>query len=96
MQGVGHHIHPVHRTRPHRRHQDCGRAIHVMDPFGHEASGVLMFGQMELDACPFERIHKGQHLATGHAKRVAAACIIKALRQYICRTYRGSCHRHIL
>ncbi len=43
----------------------------MMHALGHEAAGILVADEHELDAGAAERVHEGQHFATRHSEGVA-------------------------
>ncbi len=74
---IGHRVHTVKRTGPDSGNQNGGRAGPVVDTFGHEGRGVLVFCENEPDACGFQRIHERQDFTTRHAKGVPAPRLIQ-------------------
>ena len=83
LMSIGHHIDPVQRTGAKCRHQNSGGAIAMMHAFAHKPGAVFVFGEVKTDSGTGERVHKGQNFTAGHAKGVAAACVIKTAGQNI-------------
>ncbi len=52
-------------------HEEAGGAGRMMHALGHEAAGILVADEHELDAGAAERVHEGQHFATRHSEGVA-------------------------
>ena len=81
--GVGGDVQRVGDTRADGGDQDAGRAGHVVDALGHEAGRVLVLGQDEADAGPFQRVDEGQDLTAGNAEGPAAAGVVQASRESV-------------
>ena len=83
LQRVGHGVYPVQRAGADGPHQDRWRVVAVVHAFGDEASGVFVLGKDETDACLFQGVDEGEHLAPRHAKSSAAACGIEPAGQCV-------------
>ena len=60
-----------------------------MDAFAHEAGAILVLGEHDPDAGPFERVHDRQHFAARYAECVAAAGRGQAPGDQVCGTSHG-------
>ena len=95
LPGVLDGIDGIQRAGPEGCDQNPRRAGPVPVPFGHEAAGILVLDQDEVDPGPFERIDQCQHLAPRHAEGLAAARFAQPPGKDVCGTDRVG-HRELL
>ena len=84
LEAIGDDVYGVCDARADGGDQDRRGAVVMMDAFAHEAGAILVLGEHDPDAGPFECVHDRQHFAARDAECIAAAGLGQTPGDQVC------------